>query len=85
MMAQEEDKEENEKKVESKSTLMVMLGRVSQIHSCVLHSPKLGVELNITKQALFSFSMSEIRDKALHGMFCLSACHTLLGGSWMFD
>jgi len=71
-MAQEEAKEDieifleiQEKEVESKTTLEVMLANEPQIHSCVLHYPILGVEANITKQALFSFSMSKIKDEAL--------------------
>jgi len=62
-----------------------VLPSVSQIYSCILHCPNLGVEINITKQALFSFSMSKIRDNALYGMFSLSACHILFGGSWLID
>jgi len=91
-MAQEEAKEKNEiilefqhKEVESKTTLEVMLPSDSQIHFYALHYPILGVEVNIKKQALFSFSMSKIRDEALYGMFSLSVYHTLFGGSWLFD
>ena len=91
-MAQEEAKEEDEnfleiqeKELESKFTLDIVPPSVSQIHSCTLHSRNLEVEVNITKQALFSFLMSKIRVEALYGMFSLSACHTLFGGSWLFD
>ena len=91
-MAQEEAKEENEicleiqeKDIESKTTLEVIPPNDPQIHSSSLHCPNLGVEVNSTKQALFSFSMSKIRDKALYRMFSLSACHTLFVGSWLID
>jgi len=70
-----------EKVVESKTTLEVMLPTDSQTHSCALHFPNLGVKVNIINQALFSLSMSNIRDEALYEMFSLSACHTLFGGS----
>jgi len=61
-MAQQEPKEENEifleiheKEVESKTALEVMISNDPQIHYCALRCPNLGVEVNITKQALFSF------------------------------
>ena len=88
-MAQEKAKEENEifweiqeKEVKSKTTLPPS---VSQIYSCALHYPNLEVEVNINKQALFSFSMSKIREETLYGMFSLSVCHTLFDGSWLID
>ena len=91
-MAQEEAKEKNEiilefqhKEVESKTTLEVMLPSDSQIHFYALHYPILGVEVNITKQALFSFSISKIRDKALYEMISLSASHTSFGRSWLIN
>ena len=66
-MVQEEAKEENEifleiqeKEVESKTTLKFMPPNGSQIHSCALHCPHLGVKVKITKQALFSFSKSKL-------------------------
>jgi len=58
-----------EKKVEIKSTLGVLLPIVYQIHSYALYYPNLEIEVNITKQALFSFSISKTRDDALYGMF----------------
>jgi len=55
-MAQEEAKEEyeifleiQEKEVESKTTLKVLLPNDPQIYYCALHCPNLGVAVNITK------------------------------------
>ena len=70
-----------EKKVESKTTFEVMPSKDPQIHSCTLHCLNLGVEVKTTKQALFSFLISKIRDEALYDIFSLIACHTLFGGS----
>ena len=84
-MGQEETKEENEKKIESRSTLEVELPIISQGNSYALHCPNLGIEINITKQTLFPFSISKIRNKALYGMFSLNAYDTLFGGSWLLD
>jgi len=56
-----------------------------QIHSCALHWPNLGVEINITRQTLFSFSVSKTRDEVLYEMFSLRARYTLFGGSWLID
>jgi len=61
-----------------------MLPNDPQIHSCALHCPNVGVEVNITNKALFSFSMSKIGDEALYEICFLSACHTLFGGSSLF-
>ena len=82
-MLQEETKEENEKEVESKSTLEVELCIISQAHSYALLCPNMGAEVNITKRALFLFSISKIRDEALCGKFSFSACHTLFGRAWL--
>ena len=62
-----------------------MLPNVPQIHACALHCPNLVVEVNITKQALLSFSMSKIRDEPLYWSFYLSACHALFSRSWLID
>jgi len=59
-MVQEKAKEENEKEIELKSTLEVVLPSASQIRSGALHYPNLGVKVNITKQTLFSFLMSKL-------------------------
>jgi len=90
-MVQEETKKEKEifleiqeKGVESKTTLKVMIPNASQIHSWSPLS-QLGVAVSITKQALFSFSMTKIRDEALYRMFSLSAYQTLFGGSQLID
>jgi len=84
-MVQEETNEENEKEVESKFTLEVVLPNVSQIYTRTLYCPNLGIKVKIIKEALFSFSMSKIRNEGLYGMFVLSACHTMFGGSRLFD
>jgi len=65
-----------EEGTESNTTLEVMLSNDSH---------NLGPEVNITKQVLFSLSMSKIRGEALYRMFSLSDCHTLFGGLWLID
>ena len=55
-MVQEEAREENEKEIESKASLEVVLSSVSQIHSCALHYPNLGAKVNITKSKLYFHS-----------------------------
>jgi len=61
-MVQEEAKQENdilldpeEKEVESKPNLKVILLIIPQSHSCALHYPNLGIEVNITEEALLYF------------------------------
>jgi len=79
-MVQEETKEENEKKLNQNPpwTLSYLLF-LKFTHSCSFHCPNLEFKVNITKQTLFSFSMSKIRYEALYGIFSLSACYTLFG------
>jgi len=91
-MVQEEAKEENEitldldeKAVKSKPTLEFILPIVPQSHFYPLHYTNFEIDVNITKQALFSFSLSKFRNEALYEMFPLSASLVLLVGSWMFD
>ena len=90
-MIHKETKQENEillvlekKEVESMPNLEIMLPVVSQSHSYALHYPNLGIEMNNTKEALFSFSMSRLRNEVLYGVLPLSACQILLGGLWLF-
>jgi len=68
-MVQEEAQEENEKEVEPKPTLEVVLPNVSQIQSCAIHCPNLKIQVNITEQTLFSLSISKIRYETLYGLF----------------
>jgi len=65
-VVQEEAKEENEKEVESKFALKVVLPNISQIHSCALHCRILGVEVNITKKALFFHSQRAKLERRLY-------------------
>ena len=62
------------KEVESKPTLEVMLAIISQPHfSYTLHWLDLEIKANITKKALFSFSMRKFKAEAF------------LVGLWLFD
>jgi len=65
-MVLEEMKEENEiildleeKKAKSKPTLEVVLSILSKTHLYAFHCLNLGIKVNITKQALVSFSVSK--------------------------
>jgi len=65
--------------------LEVILPIASHSHSYPLHCPSLGIKVNNTKQALFSFSMSKFRNELLHEILPLSACQTSPSGLWLFD
>ena len=46
---------------------------------------KKGNEVQVTKQALISFSVSNLRDEVLCDVLPMDACHLLLGRPWQFD
>jgi len=88
---QEEAKEEHEilldfeeKEVKSKSNLEVILPFVPQSHSYPLHFPNLRIEVNITKEAPFSFSMSKLRNEVIYDVFPIDAWYLFLGRSLKF-
>jgi len=46
---------------------------------------KKGNEVQVTKQALISFSVGNLRDGVLCDVLPMDACHLLLGRPWQFD
>ena len=46
---------------------------------------KKGNEVQVTKQALISFSVGNLRDEVLCDVLPMDACHLLLGRPWQFD
>jgi len=46
---------------------------------------KKGNEVQVTKQALISFSVGSLRDEVLCDVLPMDACHLLLGRPWQFD
>jgi len=46
---------------------------------------KKGNEVQVTKQALISFSVANLRDEVLCDVLPMDACHLLLGRPWQFD
>jgi len=58
---------------------------VSQTNTYALHCPHLGIEVSVSQQALFSFSISKINIEALCGMLPWNVCQALLGSPRLFD
>ena len=46
---------------------------------------KKGNEVQVTQQALISFSVANLRDEVLCDVLPMDACHLLLGRPWQFD
>jgi len=69
----------------SKPTLEIVLSINSKEHSHSLHRSNLGIEANIIKEVLLSFSMNNFINKDLNGIFSLNVCQTLLGESCLLD
>ena len=46
---------------------------------------KKGNEVQVTKQALITYSVGNLRDEVLYDVLPMDACHLLLGRPWQFD
>ena len=73
-----------EKEVESNPNLEVILPIFPQSHSYPLHCPNLGIEVNITKEALRLFSMSKLSNEAIYDVFPKDACYLFFGRPFKF-
>ena len=62
-----------------KAKLEVVLPVVPQSHSYPLHYPNLGIEMNMTKDALLSFLVIKLRNEAIYDVFPMDGSYLFLG------